>query len=92
MRYLAGSNEAVPNLRFDEVYWSVWRYVIFHGTSVKNGRKLVQRRRKWISLVIPLSPARGKSSRPNEPNATYRRSKREKSTGVSIRNPKDPLF
>src|SRR6266852_6604338 len=65
-----------------------------HGTSVKNGRKLVRRRRKWISLVIPLSPARGKSSRPNEPNATYRRSKREKSTGVSIRfeTAKNPLF
>ena len=62
------------------------RCVIFHGTSVKNGRKLVQRRRTWISLVIPLLPARGKSSRPNEPNATYRRSKREQSTGVSIRN------
>ena len=48
-------------------------YVIFLGTSVKNGRKLVRRRRTRISLVIPLSPARGKSSRPNEPNATYRR-------------------
>src|SRR6266404_665456 len=62
------------------------RYVICRGSSVKNGRKLVRRRRPWISLVIPLSPAHGKSSRPNEPNATYRRSKREKSTGVSIRN------
>jgi hypothetical protein len=47
------------------------RYVIFHGSSVKNGRKLVRRRHPWISLVIPLSPAYGKSSRPNEPSATY---------------------
>jgi len=64
------------------------RYVIFHGTSVKNGRKLVRRRRIWISLVIPLSPARGKSSRPNEPNATYRRSKR----ACRFETAKDPLF
>jgi hypothetical protein len=72
------------------------RYVIrhIHGTGLKNGRKLVRRRRKWISLAIPLSPARGKSGRPNEPTATYRRSKPEKSTDVSIRfeTAKNPLF
>jgi hypothetical protein len=68
--------------------------VVGNGTGLKNGRKLVGRRRKWISLVIPLSPARGKSGRPNEPTETYRRSKSEKSTDVSIRfqAAKNPLF
>ena len=84
-----GSYEAVPNSASGKFIVASGRLASLHhilGTGLKNGRKLVRRRRKWISLVIPLSPAPGKSSRPNEPNTSYRRSKREKSTGVSIRN------
>jgi hypothetical protein len=63
---------------------------------VKNGRKLGTgaEEAQMDKPRHPLVTRRGKSGRPNEPNATYRRSKREKSTGVSIRfeTAKNPLF
>jgi len=39
------------------------RYVIFHETSVKNGRKLVRSRRQMDKPRHPLVTRRGKSSR-----------------------------
>lgn len=51
------------------------------------GKLRIQRRRPWISLVIPLLSNRGKPSGASELNGTHRRSKRENSVGASA--PKD---